>query len=199
MIAERVSAPAVLQHLSHFCLPPLRTLTQHSMLQLARALQLALQRSAIAHQLGSRVVGTLAAAARAQSDYIEMVRECTQAAIHASAVAQEDGAVARSATAGASAALPVRTTSLLAQLAALLAGGNEPVPGLALATASTYELAAGGAGHGSAAADECGSLLALCAARQAAHAALAAAHAAEEAFADRVRFRPPNSVTYSVT
>ena len=175
---ERVMASEKLQHLSRCHLPPERDLTQHSALQLARVLQLALQRVAGANQHSALVVGKLAAAAQAQRTYIASLRVCIAAASQAPESDVEDAH-----TGAGSAAASDGVAGLLAMLAGLR--GSE-----------------GGATHDAAPADvahqhrhqvpDCAvnsvdELFVACAAQEAAYsAALAAVQAAQQALRDQV-------------
>ena len=171
-------APATLQHLSRCRLPPERNLTQHSVLQLARVLQLALQRIAGVNQHSALVIGKLAAAAQAQRTYIASLRACVAAASQAQGSDPED------AHAGASRAVAsddeAGLLAMLAELRGSRAGGTHDAPA-DVAHQHTHQMP-------DCAVNSVDELLLVCAAHEAAYsAALAAVQAAQQALREQVR------------
>lgn len=184
---ERVTAPGVLQHLCYCCLPAREKLTQHSALQLAHVMQLAVQRCVIAHQLGAALVGSMVAAARTQTVYIEAVRACAHAAMQMPA-AMPSGQTSSLQFDSSQAQSPDCMMSSLARLAAVLAGGSDAASESPGAADPTHPPRSGGALDGELAAGEHGALLEACVTQRSAYsAALDAAHTAQDALADRVR------------
>ena len=170
--------PATLQHLSRCRLPPERDLTRHSALQLARVLQLALQRIAGVNQHSALVIGKLAAAAQAQRTHIASLRACVAAASQAPESDPED------AHAGAGRAVAsddeAGLLAMLAELRGSRAGGTHKAAPADVAHQHTHKVP-------DCAVNSVDELFLVCAAQEAAYSgALAAVQAAQQALRDQV-------------